>query len=592
MGGNGHQLPTSAQHTRNRPASGRGAVRRPRPGKGLDKQRPLEPSKLRASADIGAQRVLPLGDLLLLQALVVAGLLVAQFIDVPWWQGAAVGLALALALVIRVRGTNLPRLIALRAGFQMDRRRRARKKFAVAEPFDVPMAEGALIGFRWDGRTLLSVLQIEENPQALTVMEPGMTVSGETVPVHALLECLQQFDITLDSIDVLSQGARSYGRTEVAAVYDAVLGPLPAIAKRTVWIVIRLDPTRCVDAVRRRGGGREGIVRTATTATRRVANRLTEAGLRSRFLTASEISQATNQLADGVDLATVDESWWSCREGRFRLRSFAIKPAMLTTGGLGLLWTIPSYSTTVCLSLRRDQRARTQIRGVVRFDTHSRAHINLRGLTHLRGFQFSALNATLPVPETPRPVQHWALAPDETLQQLAVPASGCGQVIGADDHGRAVALPLFGPRLDRVEIIGTLHLAQQVVLRSLALGARVRVHSRRPGLWRQMVDEIDDQDLLWVNEFNRAAIQAGSDRNYSVEVFDGVVEQSVRVGVTAMIVLPPDSAVTPNADVALELLDRDSDLVKVSTRAGSSVVTMVATDEEMRYIRASFQGED
>ncbi|WP_327362280.1 type VII secretion protein EccE, partial [Mycobacteroides abscessus] len=89
-------------------------------------------------------------------------------------------------------------------------------------------------------------------------------------------------DITLDSIDVLSQGARSHGHTEMAAVYDGVLGPLPAIAQRTVWVAIRFDPSRCADAVRRRGGGREGILRAATTATRRVANRLTEAGLSSR----------------------------------------------------------------------------------------------------------------------------------------------------------------------------------------------------------------------------------------------------------------------------------------------------------------------
>ncbi len=174
---------------------------------------------------------------------------------------------------------------------------------------------------------------------------------------------------------------------------------------------------------------------------------------------------------------------------------------------------------------------------------------------------------------------------------MAVPASGCGQVIGADKHGRAVALPLFGTQVKRVEIIGTLHLAQQAVLRSLALGARVRVHTQRPRLWRSMVKEVDDHDLLWVADFNRQTMQAGSDRNYTVEVFDGLAEQSVRLGVTAMVVMPPDSAASPNADVVLELLDTETDTVRVGTRAGSSVVTMVATDEEMRYLRDSFAAE-
>jgi hypothetical protein len=130
------------------------------------------------------------------------------------------------------------------------------------------------------------------------------------------------------------------------------------------------------------------------------------------------------------------------------------------------------------------------------------------------------------------------------------------------------------------------------VLRSLALGAHVLVHSRRPGMWRGMVEEVDDHDLLWVADFNRGTMQAGAERNYSVEMFDGVAEQSVRVGVTSILVLPPDTEVSRNADVTLELLDFDTDTVKVSTRAGSSVVTMVATDEEMHYIKSSFDATD
>lgn len=321
---------------------------------------------------------------------------------------------------------------------------------------------------------------------------------------------------------------------------------------------------------------------------------MTEGGLRTRVLTAGEIGQATNQLTDGVDLTTVEETWRTCREGRFRLRSFAIRPRMLTTAGLGLLWTIPSYSTTMTLSLRHDDlRGPIQVRGMARFDTHGRARIQLRGLTHLRGQQYSALAASLPVPPPPRPVEKWSYASDPAdIQDLRIPASGCGQVIGADDLGRAVALSLFGPQIRRVEIAGTLHLAQQVVLRSLALGAHVLVHSRRPTKWRTMVDEVDDHDLLWVSDFNRGSMQAGADRNYSVEMFDGVAEQSVRVGVTAIVVVPPNSPVTANADVALESLNIDTDTVKVSTRTGSSVVTMVATDEEMRYLKASFAAED
>ncbi|MDV3124004.1 type VII secretion protein EccE [Mycobacterium sp. 21AC1] len=552
---------------------------------------------LSTAGDVGAARFIPLVDVIVLEVLVGAGIVVAWWLERPAWHGAAVALAVALVLVTPVAGgRTVPRALALRCGFARDRRRRATRALP-ADPFDVPSPDGLQIGFRWDGSTLLSLLKIDENPRALTVLEPGMTVSGETVPVGALLECLRQFDITLESIDVISQGARSAGHTDVAAVYDSVLGPLPAIAQRTVWIAVRFNPSRCAEAVRRRGGGRDGILRTATTATRRVANRLAEAGLQPQVLTASGIAAATNQLSDGVNLSTVEETWEDCREGRFRLSTFAVQPDMLTTAGLGLLWTVPSYSTTVCLSLREGaDDDLIQVRGLVRFDSDVRVPARLRGLAQLHGQQFSALACTLPIPTVAgltRQVEHWASGRrDRALGELAVPASGCGQVIGADQQGRAVALPLFGPQIGRVEIAGTLHLAQQVVLRSLALGARVLVHSRRPALWRAMVEAVGRHDLLWVADFNRRAIQAGAERNYTVEMFDGVAEQAVRVGVTTMIVAAPNTPTSAQADVVLDLVSLEHDTVRVSTQAGSAIVTMVATDDEMRYLRASANSTD
>jgi hypothetical protein len=106
-----------------------------------------------------------------------------------------------------------------------------------------------------------------------------------------------------------------------------------------------------------------------------------------------------------------------------------------------------------------------------------------------------------------------------------------------------------------------------------------------------MVERVGDRNLLWVADFSRGTIQAGSDRNYSVEMFDGLAAQSVRVGVTTMVLRPPGNPPSPNFDVALELRDVTTDNVKVSTRAGSTVVTMVATDEELRFIKASFDAE-
>jgi type VII secretion protein EccE len=529
-----------------------------------------------------------LADLLLFQAFVVVGIVVARLFGFRGWHGAVVGMAIAVPFILQFRGMTLPQWVTLRLRYSWGHRNKVRT-IPTDEPFDAEMSDGSKIGFRWDEKTLLSLLKIEENPQAMTVLEPGMTVSGEVLPIQLMADCLRQFDIALDSIDVISQGARSHGHSPIAAVYDAVLGPLPAIAQRSVWIALRFDPSPCADAVRRRGGGCEGVLRTAATATRRVANRLIEAGLRPRVMTSSEIAHATNQLSDGVNLRNVDETWPTCKQGNFQLRSFSVKSTMLTTAGVGLLWTIPSYSTTVCISLRRDgKHDLVKIRGLARFDSHGRNQIYLDGLEGLPGQQFSALAATLPVSLPKRSVGQWAFGRGENaFDSLALSASGCGQVIGADTEGRAVALPLFGPQIHRVEICGGLHLAQQVLLRSLALGARVRVHTNRPAAWRDMVERVGDRGLLWVADSGRGSIQAGSDRDYSVETFDGVAAHSVRVGVTTMVLRAPHTAPSGSFDVALELLDTTADTVKVSTKAGAAVVTMVETDEESRYIRAS-----
>ena len=327
------------------------------------------------------------------------------------------------------------------------------------------------------------------------------------------------------------------------------------------------------------------MLRTAVIATRRVANRLSDTGLRPQILTARELTLATDELLDGVGLAALEETWTGCRRGRFQLRSFVLKPSLFTTEGLARLWAVPSYSTAVCVSLRRDAHTGlVKLRGLARFSSHGRVRVPLRGLGEIRGVQHAALVCSLPVPSPRRPVKQWLFGKNnEAVKDLVLPAYGCGQLVGADEHGRAVALPLFGPNVGRVEMYGTLHLAQQVVLRSLALGARVRVHTKRVRAWTAMANQVGDESFLCVGDRGRGAVS-----EYSVEMFDGVAEQPVRTGVTTMVVAPSQAVASRDADVALHLLDGDRDVVHIKTSTGSATVTMVATDDEMRYLRSSF----
>jgi type VII secretion protein EccE len=201
-----------------------------------------------ATAAIMPQRTLPLSAMLALQIFVSAGIAVALVLEKPGWYGAAAGLGGGVLLVLRIRGHSIPRWTSQRLGFWYELRRRKRRVQRF-EPFDTELPDRSRIGFRWDGRLLMSLVRIVEDPQAITIMEPAIAVSGQTVSLRMLADCLQQFDITVDSIDVISQGARLNGRGQIGAVYDTVLGPLPAIAQRSVWVVVRLDPALCTEAV-------------------------------------------------------------------------------------------------------------------------------------------------------------------------------------------------------------------------------------------------------------------------------------------------------------------------------------------------------
>jgi len=63
------------------------------------------------------------------------------------------------------------------------------------------------------------------------------------------------------------------------------------------------------------------------------------------------------------------------------------------------------------------------------------------------------------------------------------PVAPAGVLLGADADGHPVSVVLLRPAATRVVVLGGLHLAQQVVLRAIAAGARVVVVTGRPPAW-------------------------------------------------------------------------------------------------------------
>ena len=152
--------------------------------------------RLFGSAAIVPQRALPLSMVLALQISFVSGLVVALLLEKPGWYGAAAGLGVGVLVVLRVRGQSVPGWMSQRLLFSHDlhRRRRRGQRF---EPFDAELPDETPIGFHWDGKLLISLVRVTADPQVMTVMEPAVTVSGQTISAQLLADCLRQFDITV-----------------------------------------------------------------------------------------------------------------------------------------------------------------------------------------------------------------------------------------------------------------------------------------------------------------------------------------------------------------------------------------------------------
>ncbi|WP_280343172.1 type VII secretion protein EccE [Nocardia abscessus] len=523
------------------------------------------------------------------------------------WGACAAGAVVGLAGLAPIGG----RTPAERVGSAIARRRqglRPAERLAQAPALDVPLAEGGGYGVRWDGDLLLTMLRIDPPPDTLTLLDRGSLSTDQLLPLPEIARCLDQFDLTLAGIDVVSTGARTAGTGVAAQLYDRILGPLPAIAHRTCWLVLRMDPLANAEAVDNRGGGSSGALRTAIIATRRVANRLAAHDIAASVLTATEMNTAVRQLTHGFDVDQLTESPKSLEfQGRF-LTQYQIAADMIGPRGLADIWAVPSLSTTVTLRLRpgasrRDRHAdfadTVVLNAVVRFDSVAPPEEPpLPGLRELVGNQLRILLDTLPIGYAGR----WGsdIAYRGTLAALAgfaVPTAGCGQLIGADERGQGIAVPLIGDGTRHLEVIGNLDLAQQVILRATALGAHAIVHTARPEAWHTMVANLNAPHVLSIAPRAAGASYhppapppppAAPYPSTTVLVFDGIPPIAHAGGATIVHVRRPDDpGRSVDADVTLVQDPQAPNRITVRTTARSATVLMVTTPDEMHYIGES-----
>ncbi|GAA3808102.1 MULTISPECIES: type VII secretion protein EccE [Amycolatopsis] len=274
------------------------------------------------------------------------------------------------------------------------------------------------VGLAWHDGTWTAVLLVEPTPALIT--QAG---GAPSLPLSALAPCLEDRGVVLDSIQMIWHcypgSAALPADSPALTSYLEVLGPLPAAARRTTWVAIRLDPRRCPDAVRERGGGVVGAHRALIGALSRVRNALESQGVPTRPLSPDELLRAGISAAEltaavgGGAKVNLKESWTSATAAGIGHASYAVTswPKGKITTTLNALTSVRTLSSTVAMSISpADDEGKVGLRGVVRLSARNPRELDTAderlntlaervgvSLTPLRGLQIDGLAATMPM---------------------------------------------------------------------------------------------------------------------------------------------------------------------------------------------------
>ncbi|RDI33999.1 type VII secretion protein EccE [Rhodococcus sp. AG1013] len=459
------------------------------------------------------------------QVLAAVACLLALLAGLPLWAAVVTAVVAGAVMFVRVGGRMT--LSWAEAAWLFVRNRRP----AAGHSADF-RSPGESVGLHWVDGQVQAVVELLPPQRGWTRITRETFDSGEHVPVSALADCLEQHDVSLSGIDIVSHGSRAVSGTPAADVYDSLVGPLPAAAQRSVWIVLRFDAADHVESIARRGGGEEGASRTVAVAARRVVRALADAGCRSRILTASEIESAAARICRGVHPVAMDQDWSHVPlPGVFNVGN-AVDPGHLSREVLTAVWAAPSLGTTVAVRLRPSDRPGSVRAGAAFRRTVRTApeRLGIPGTISMQGRHRDALLSHLPTssPELDglTPMSEFDRA---DLDALALPVAGCGQLVGSDAHGHAVTARVTGRGVGDVYIAGELYLAQQMVFRAVATGARVLVHTDRPHAWATLIGTVATPTRL-----RAAAESSWSDTGFDTIVVDGVPAPPTRAGVTTI----------------------------------------------------------
>jgi type VII secretion protein EccE len=250
-----------------------------------------------------------------------------------------------------------------------------------------------------------------------------------TIPLEAVVTSLRQFDVRLDSVDIISVGTRSAAKGVESAVSDdfGAGSDRRPIEERNTWLVVRMDPQHNVSAV----AARDSVACTLAAATERLAHDLDGRSCVARPLSAEEIVNVDDAVLAGLQPSQVRPFWRYLKTPDGFVTSFWVSPGDITSKTLEELWLTDADTTVMTIRIIAEGHE-ADVSVWVRYHSDKRLRKEaFTGLNRLTGRQLGAVAASLPAPTSHRPLP----MPSRTLghtEDILVPV---GAVAGQQASG-------------------------------------------------------------------------------------------------------------------------------------------------------------
>ncbi|ORV40175.1 type VII secretion protein EccE [Mycolicibacter engbaekii] len=314
--------------------------------------------------------------------------------DYLWWTG--VGVAVVVAIIALLTYRNVP-ISAMWGAWLVDQfvdPERALHRGRTAA-FDHQRRFGReSVGVREHEGRLVTVIAVGGRASSATGRHGR--VSDATLPVERLAAGLRQFDVRLDSIDVISVGTRQDPRDPE----DPDVEENPSMPdRRRTWVVLRMDPAHNVNAV----AARDSLAATLAAATERLATEIDGRQLSAQVLHADEFDAVDEAVLADLQATQLRHRLFRAKpEGR--VTNFWVTPSDINPENLEHLWYPEAAATVVTVRLCRSGGRSTQICVLARYHTADKPGRSVRSaLNRFVGRrQIEAVWASLPVPNAHR----------------------------------------------------------------------------------------------------------------------------------------------------------------------------------------------